>query len=151
MSLYALLKDGVVSSVHSCEEEEVIQYNKEYQVVDVSNYLVAPLQGWVLSGNKIIPGPGQVVTVKEMVKARIHLYRSRTPDLLVDLYATNTLSGMTDVQSDASFDLHQDVIFCLNEGAFPTAIYRLNKKVNAGLITREVADQWIALIQAAMV
>lgn len=151
MRLYALLQNDVVASVQECEEEQVVDLNKNYLVVDVTDYLVSPSQGWILSGNKIIPDSTQTVSVKDMVKAKLKQYRSKTSELLIDLYATNTLSGMTSNESDALFELYQDVIFCLNEGAMPTAIYRINKKVDNGDISREVADEWIAKIQAVMV
>lgn len=149
MRTYAFLRNNIVASVQEISDEEFVSINSQYELaVDISDYIITPVPGYILSGNKLIPAPGQELTMKEIVKCRIKLYRSRAKDLLVDLYATNTLSGMTTPQSEASFELHGDVIFCLNEGAWPTAIYRINKKVLSGAITQETADVWIALIQA---
>lgn len=150
MKKYAFLISNSVVSVQELEDEQFVNASKQYEMaVDVSDYLVLPAVGYVLSGNKVVPAPGMALTVKDMIKARIRSYRARAPELLLDIYAGNTLSGMTTAQSDALFELHQDVIFCLNEGAWPTAIYRLNAKAVAGLITQEVANSWIAIIQAA--
>lgn len=150
MKKYAFLRGGVVVSVQELEDEQFVSVGKQYEMaVDISDYLATPAIGYVLVGNKLVPAPGMELTVKDMIKARIRLYRARASDLLVDMYASNTLSGMTTAQSDASFELNKDVIFCLNEGAWPTAIYRLNAKVVAGTVTPEMASSWISLIQSA--
>lgn len=152
MIKYALLRENTVVSVQDLSDEDLIAIIKDYQcAIDISGYLVTPTIGYVLNGNKLIPNANMIVTVKDMVKAKIKLYRAKAPELLVEVYATNTLSGMTTSQSDASFELMGDVIFALCEGAWPTAIYRLQKKADAGLITQEVANNWISTIQVAMV
>lgn len=150
MKKYAFLRDNAVVSVQELSDEQFVDINKQYEMaVDVSDYISLPSIGYILSGNKVVPAPGMELTIKDMIKARIKLYRSRAADLLVDIYASNTLAGMTTAQSDASFTLHADVIFCINEGAWPTAMLRLNAKATAGTIPQELADSWIAIIQSA--
>ena len=74
MRKYALLKENVVIKVESLEESELCPFLKDFQLaIDVEDLLVTPAVGWVLSGNILIPGPGQSVSVKEMIKAKIKL------------------------------------------------------------------------------
>jgi hypothetical protein len=149
MRKYAFLSENTVTKVESIEESQYSGLAREYQlIIDIEDLIVCPQVGWVLSGNSVVPGNGQVVSMKELVKSKLRSYQEIAPELLIDMYATNTLTGMTAAQSDSSFTSHEDVIFVLCQGAFPTAIYRLNRKVTEGSITRELADSWIALIQA---
>ena len=60
---------------------------------------------------------------KKVIEDRIKYYQSIAPDLIVDLYSTNTLNGMTREQSDQMFDELDDVLTSIKEGAFPTAVY----------------------------
>lgn len=151
MRKYAFLENNVVVSVETLSEQSCIEMMKSYDLtIDVEDLLVTPQIGWVLSGNILIPGADQSISMKDIVKAKLKSYQSKAPELLIEAYATNTLLGMTTAQSDASFELMEDVIFILCQGAWPTAIYRLQKKADAGLITQEVANNWIAVIQAAL-
>lgn len=70
------------------------------------------------------------------------------PELLIELYATNVLSGITTEQSDALFDSYSDVIIRIKEGSFPTALYRLQQKEPEGFVTQELLDAWITKIQS---
>lgn len=87
---------------------------------------------------------------KKVIEDRIKYYQSIAPDLIVDLYSTNTLNGMTREQSDQMFDELDDVLTRIKEGAFPTAVYRLQNKLPNGIVTQGMIDEWLIKIQARM-
>jgi len=68
--------------------------------------------------------------------------------LCLDLYSTNTLSGVTNAQSDQMFAEFQDVLLRIREGAFPTALYRLQQKTPTALVSQPMLDGWIAKLQS---
>lgn len=88
----------------------------------------------------------RVKSMGEIVNERLRHFRSLAPELLIQLYIENTLSGMTTVQSDALFEEYSDVIIRLNEGAWPSALHRLNQKVPGGNSTQEMIDRWKQMI-----
>lgn len=148
MRMYAFLIDNEVVKVESIDPEQYVDVSKDYNlVIDVEDLVVCPQVGWVLSGNSLVPSAAQASNVKEMIKLRIKGYQSLAPELLRDMYAQNTLLGITSSQSDAVFDDYSDVILRLQQGAFPTAIYRLQQKQPSGFVTQEMLDAWIATIQ----
>lgn len=148
MRMYAFLIDNEVVKVESIDPEQYVDVSKDYNlVIDVEDLVVCPQVGWVLSGNSLVPSAAQSSNVKEMIKLRIKGYQSLAPELLRDMYAQNTLLGITSSQSDAVFDDYSDVILRLQQGAFPTAIYRLQQKQPSGFVTQEMLDAWIATIQ----
>lgn len=152
MRLHAFLLDNEVVKVAEIEEGYYSSESEGYHlVIDVQDTLVPPVAGWVLDGNRLVPGPGQSVSLHAMIMARIAHYQSQAPALLRDLYATNTLMGITAAQSDAMFDEYSDVILRLQQGALPSAIYRLEQKEPSGFVTQEVIDSWIAKVQAIMI
>jgi hypothetical protein len=88
--------------------------------------------------------------ISAQIQAKLSWYQSLAPDLLKQLYAENTLAGITTVQSNQMFDDYADVVIRLTEGAFPTAIARLQEKGPSGFVTQTLIDNWIIKIQAAM-
>lgn len=88
---------------------------------------------------------------KKAISDRIKYYQSVAPDVIVDLYATNTLNGMTREQSDQMFDEMDDVLTRIKEGAFPTAIYRLQNKTPNGIVTQDMINNWLLKIQERMI
>jgi hypothetical protein len=46
---------------------------------------------------------------------------------------------------------YSDVLLCITQGAFPTAIHILQQKSPTGFVTQPMIDAWIAKIQAHMV
>jgi hypothetical protein len=148
MRLHAFLRENVVVKVESIDEAQYAEQIKDYQnIIDVQDLLITPSVGYILSGNQLVPGVGQSVSVKQMIIAKLTNYQAVAPALLKDLYADNTLMGITAAQSDAMFDEYQDVIVRLSQGAFPTAIYRLQQKTPSGFVTQELIDNWIIRIQ----
>lgn len=87
----------------------------------------------------------------QIVSERIKQYQTIAPQLLVELYTENTLAGITTAQSDQMFDDFQDVLVRIKEGAFPTAIHRLNNKTPNGFVTQDLIDSWKAKVQSYMV
>ncbi len=87
-------------------------------------------------------------TMLQYVTNKIKDYQVAAKTLLVELYAENTVAGLTTAQSDQMFDDFDDVLTRLREGAFPTALYRLNQKVPAGFVTQQLIDSWKVKIQS---
>lgn len=149
MRLHAFLRENVVVKVDAIDEIQYAEQIKDYQnIIDVQDLLITPSVGYVLSGNQLVPGVGQSISIKQMIVAKLTNYQAVAPTLLKDLYADNTLMGITAAQSDAMFDEYQDVIIRLSQGAFPTAIYRLQQKQPSGFVTQELINNWIIRIQA---
>jgi hypothetical protein len=149
MKKYALLNNNMVISVQELEDKDFISLISSYQMgVEVTELLICPEIGWILSGNHLVPAGGQQITMKKMVMSKILRNQSIAPALLVDLYATNTLLGMTTAQSNSMFNECSDVILRLQQGAFPTAIYCLQHKAVNDNVTQVMLDNWISLIQA---
>lgn len=86
--------------------------------------------------------PPTVIPISVVVQSKILDYRKTADKLLAELYASNTLAGITVQQSDSLFDEYQDVIFRIQQGAFPTALYRLSQKQPSGFATQELLDIW---------
>lgn len=89
--------------------------------------------------------------IQTAIEDRIKYYQTVAPDIITEIYAYNTLRGMTKEQSDVLFDEMSDVLFRIKEGAFPTAIYRLQNKEPNSVLTAEMITQWINLIEREMV
>jgi hypothetical protein len=143
MRKHAFLKENIVVKVESITEEQYIELIREYQnIIDVEDLIVTPSIGYVLSGSMLVPPAGQIVSLKEIIMGKITQYRESAPQLLTELYAENTLAGLTVSQSDALFDSYGDVIFRLKEGAFPSALYRLSQKTPSGFVTQALIDKW---------
>lgn len=94
--------------------------------------------------------PNAMSMTSSLIQAKLGHYQSLAPALLKQLYAENTLAGITTVQSNQMFDDYADVVIRLTEGAFPTAIARLQEKGPSGFVTQALIDNWIIKIQAAM-
>lgn len=148
MRMYALLKENVVVELRSISEEEYSSVMQTHQAaVDIEDWVLKPLVGWQLVGSQLLPPPGAVINIKAMIEAKITYYQSAAGALLLDLYSTNSLSGLTNAQSDQMFEDFQDVLLRIREGAFPTAIYRLQQKQPSGLVSQAMLDAWVAKIQ----
>lgn len=151
MRKYALINDYIVSEVRQLSDECVSEISRQYQlVVDVEDLIVTPMAGWVVSGNQIAPPAAQSVPVQDMIKGMIRKLQQQAPELLVNLYVSNTLLGITTSQSDQMFSDYEDVLVRIREGAWPTALYRLNQKTPAGFVTQQMIDNWKAMIIAGM-
>ena len=152
MRLYAFLQNNTVEKVEAATEEQYLEQARYYQlIIDVTDYVATPTVGWVLSGNVIVPSPQQQPSIKQQIKDRISYYQKIAPDLLTDLYAENTISGITAAQSSQMFNDFQDVVTCVTQGAFPTAIYKLQQKQPSGFVTQEMINDWISKIRSRMV
>lgn len=140
---WAIVNSGVVVKIVEGDFPEAYARSSGVIVVDVSDQ---PCQaGWILSGNKVGP-----INVQALVADRIRLYQEKAPVLLRDLYAANTLSGLTTPESDALCDAFADVILRLREGLWPTAIYRLQHKQPTLIATEARITEWIQLILKEM-
>lgn len=151
MRKHAILDDNVVVKIMNLDEETYVKEASYHQlIIDIEDLVVPPQLGWVLVGNQLAPPPGQSVAIKDLVKARIKYYQESAPELLRDLYAQNTLLGITVQQSDQMFQDYQDVLIRIREGAWPTAVYRLSQKQPSGFVTQDMINNWIEMIQTRM-
>lgn len=85
-----------------------------------------------------------------LIDKKIKSYQNIAPTLIRELYVLNTLNGITTVQSDQMFDDYYDVLTRIREGAFPTALRRLQFKRPSGFVTQALIDQWTSKIMAAL-
>lgn len=88
------------------------------------------------------------ITLKEVIVNKFKDYKKSAAQLVDELKADNTLAGITLAQSAEMFDNYGDVLAMLREGAFPTAIYRLQQKVPQGYVSQEMIDSWIVKIKS---
>lgn len=152
MRKYAVLDDNIVKEVLDLDDDGVSRECSYHQLlIDITDLLIQPQVGWVLTGNQLTPPPGQAVAIKDLIKAKIKYYQDNASDLLRDLYAQNTMLGITVQESDEMFSDYADVLMRIREGAWPTALYRLAQKQPSGFVTQEMLDNWIALIQSRMI
>lgn len=153
MALHACINNVTVAELVDINSEtEYASYAAKYStVLDISDYVVQPQVGWVLQGIVLVAPQNQMPDLTTLVSSRIKYYQSQAPDLLIDLYTQNTLSGITVTQSSQMFSDYQDVLIALREGAWPTAIYNLQNKTPSGFVTQQLIDDWIALIQSKMI
>lgn len=86
--------------------------------------------------------------MSEIVYDKLGYYEQVAEQLIRELKRDNTLAGITLAQSDQLFDDYADVLIRIREGAFPTALYRLQQKQPSGFVTQEILDAWIAKIKA---
>ena len=149
---HALLREFEVVGVELLEETQVIEASRNYTfVIDIHDIILSPSEGWKLEGNSLVPPAGQAPSLKQMVMAKIKHYQSQANDILVDMYATNTVAGITTAQSDAMFSEYADVLTCIREGAWPTAVYRLEQKSPSGFVTQQMLDDWKNTILVRMI
>lgn len=152
MRKYAILDENIVVEVLDLDDAGYVREASYHQlIVDIQDLVIHPQVGWVLVGNTLTPPPGQTVPVKDAIKARIKYYQSEAPELLRELYATNTLLGITLQQSNQMFSDYQDVLIRIREGAWPSALYCLSQKTPSGFVTQDMIDNWTAMIQARMI
>lgn len=127
-----------------------VTYLSENQIPD-KDYIVVTEQEYNDLLNTFDLTEYNTYIIQKAIEDRIKYYQSVAPDIITEIYAYNTLHGMTKEQSDALFDEMSDVLFRIKEGAFPTAIYRLQSKEPNAVLTLKMINQWIALIEREMV
>ena len=151
MRKYAVVDNNIVSTVVDISEDDYISIARDHQIIiDITDLVIQPTAGWILEGNCLVP-PVSSVTLNQIIQNRIKSYQDQAPALLREIYTQNTLLGITIQQSDQMFTDYQDVLIRIREGAWPTALYRLQQKTPSGFVTQVMIDNWIALIQSKMV
>lgn len=151
MRKYAILDNNVVTEILNLDDDGYLHGLSYHQMlIDIQDLIIQPEVGWQLTGNKLLPIPGQELTLKKMIEAKIKHYQDSAPALLRDLYSTNTLLGLTTAQSDQMFDDYHDVLTRIREGAWPTAVYRLSQKTPSGFVTQEMLDNWSLMISSRL-
>jgi hypothetical protein len=138
----------VVAIVNTLTEQEIIDLLKTYtSVLLIEDLIVQPEINWRFVNGEFLPPVGSPLDIPKLIKSRIEYYQKVAPALVTELYVANTLAGITVQQSDQMFEEFQDVLTRLREGAFPTALYRLNQKEPSGFVTQTLIDTWKNLIQ----
>jgi len=147
MRTYALVNNNTVTDIQDLNESDIPSVVLVNQlIIDVQDLIVLPQIGWVISGNKLAPPANQMVSLHTQIQSKIKHYQDSAGDLLSNLYATNTLNGLTTAQSDAMFTECAPILLRIREGAWPTAIYHLNNMTPTENITQQQINNWIALI-----
>jgi hypothetical protein len=93
----------------------------------------------------------QTEVLRSAINSKIRQFQEAAPSLMRELYVENTMAGISTAQSDAIFDDFSDVLIRIKEGAFPTALYRLNQKQPSGFVTQALIDAWKAKLISYMV
>lgn len=149
MALFAQLKNNEVFKISSLDTEEDFHLAtlESDLIIDISDLVVPPTVGWVLSGNRLVPAPGNELNVQQLLTYKLIELQKIAPDILIEMYVQNTLLGITTQQSDQMFDDYNDILIRIKEGAWPTALYRLSQKQPTGFVTQDMLDGWMALLQ----
>jgi len=150
MALFAyLINNEVVKKAELTTDEEFqVAFSEADLLIDITNLIIPPQIGWILSGNTLVPSPGQEVSFVDALKYKLAELQAVAPEILIEMYAQNTILGITTAQADQMFDDFHDVLTRIKEGAWPTALYRLMQKEPMGFVTQEMLDNWIAMLQA---
>jgi hypothetical protein len=152
MSIHACIKGTTVTDlVEVLSESHFRELSGVYScVIDISEFILKPDIGWTLNGTTFSPPEHQVPDLHKMIGDKIRYFQSQAPKLLTDMYIANTLAGISPSQSDQMFDDYSDVLTRIREGAWPTALYRLEQKQPSGFVTQNLIDQWKALLVTSM-
>lgn len=152
MNIHAcILGNEVKELIPVTSESHYFELASRYSsVIDVSEFILKPEVGWIFTGVEFSPPAHQQVDLAKMIRDRIYYFQSQASALLTDMYVANTLAGISSAQSDAMFDDYSDVLLRIREGAWPTALYRLNQKQPQGFVTQAIIDNWKALLLARM-
>lgn len=142
MSKYAVVSNFEVIQV--IETEIFPEELSQNLLVDITDLIIPPGVGWKLEGNKLVPPAG--VNLQLIVESKIKKFQQLSQQMIIEIYTTNTLLGITTQQSDQMFDDYIDILLRLKEGAWPTALYRLNTKQPNGFVTQEMLNSWKAVI-----
>jgi hypothetical protein len=86
------------------------------------------------------------ISLQQLVYERLEKYEKLAPRLLREIKTSNTLAGITTAQSDTMFSENYILLLEIREGAFPTALYRLQNTVPSGFMTQEMINDFIAKI-----
>lgn len=88
--------------------------------------------------------------LSQLVYDRLIKYERAAPAVLREIKTSNTLSGITLVQSAQMFADLGTILLAIREGAFPTAIYLLQQISPSGFVTQVMIDDMIARIQSKL-
>jgi len=148
MRRHAFINNNIVVKIEELDDAGYQEQAMNFQlIVDIEDLIVVPEAGWVFNGVNIVPNSTQINNIRQMVTLKIAGYQEIAPKLLRELYVDNTLLGITTQQSDAMFDMYADVVLRISQGAFPTAVHRLQQKKPSGFVTQFMINNWISRVQ----
>ena len=150
--IYALIRNNLVLNLVVINDEQaVLQLERSFSwVIDVTNASPRPAIGWSYVDGVFAPPVLTLAQQKEIAKAKILGYQAAANAILVDLYATNALAGVTTSQVNEIFGLLEDVLLRMREGALPAALVLLATKSPSGALTQEMLDSLTSQISAAL-
>jgi hypothetical protein len=144
MNKYALVINSVVQTI--------IIANAPSDYPDVANNLIACSDdvqaNWTYNGSQFSPVPAP--TISEIINARILNYEKIGPDLARQIKVTNTLAGITTIQSVQVMKDFGLILQMVREGMLPTAIYALQQSAPSGFVTQDMINLWISMLQGAL-
>ena len=148
MARYAVIDSNTVHNVVVGDADFAASIAAYHQaVLQVDGIDPEPKIGWSYDpGTGLYAAP--TIPLAQIINNKIAAYQATAPALLRTLYTTNTLAGIAVDQSDAMFDQFADVITRLEQGAFPTALYRLLQKTPSGFVTQPMLDNFVATIKS---
>ena len=134
------VENNVITNIILCNQEFASQ-------IGAIPFVEGADIGDIWDGEKFVK-PIKHVDIAQVINNRLESFQNKAPEMLRELYVANTLAGITTAQSDQMFDDFQDVLQRIREGAWPTAVFRLQQKTPQGFVTQELINTWIAKIQA---
>lgn len=150
---------------------ETRSFNKVINYIKLMNEIISaglPYEGMTLLGDAFEISFSQPLTEEQdsqlsglvdshetfdivsFVADKITAYQLLAPSILAQIYTENKLAGITAEESDQVFENFSDIIIRINQGAFPTALYRLATKQPSGFATQERINSWITKLTLAM-
>lgn len=152
MAIHACLLGNAVDQVIDVVGEDMLKelFSQYTMVLDLSLEVLPIAKGWRFIDGVFEPPIGSSLSPEQIVQSRIRQFQQWAPDLILDLYVTNTLAGITTEQSDQMFSDYSDVLIRLREGAWPTALFRLSQKSPSGFVTQQLIDDWTLKITTKM-
>lgn len=144
MALHACLNNRTVELIIDVTSEEHFSElaAKYTSVISLENETLSVGVGWEFHALEFSAPGANPIPLDKLVESRIKTFQAEAAPLILDLYVTNTLAGITTEQSDLMFQDYSDVLIRLREGAWPTALFRLQQKEASGFVTQALKDQW---------
>jgi len=131
MRKYALIKDNVVVSIETLEENSLQDKAWEYQlIVDIQDMAVEPQVGWILEGNQLVPSsqslsPEQLEDMR--MRARFKVGNKICDEAVVMISRKNKILGKTAVEINQIITTFMPIEQALRKCALPTALNGINQ------------------------
>jgi hypothetical protein len=131
MRKYALIKNNVVVSVETMEEETYREKAKEHQlIVDIEDLAVEPQVGWVLEGNRLIHfsqdlSPEQLEDLR--MRARFKVGNKVCDEAVIMISGRNRMLAKTSAEVNQIITTFMPIEQAMRKCALPTALGGINQ------------------------